>query len=388
VKFLDASGSGSTANAVNAVDFAIKAKAALSSTGAANVRVLSNSWGGGGFSQTLLDEINLANSNDMLFVAAAGNSSSNNDLTAFYPASFQAPNVVAVAATDSNDALASFSNYGATSVHLGAPGVGITSTTIGNTYSTFSGTSMATPHVSGAAALVLSQCAVDTAGVKQTLLATVDVIPSLVGLTVSGGRLNVNTAIRNCASAPAAPPAAPTALTATAGSGQVALQWQASSGAASYNVKRGTVSGGEALLASGVSTPGYTDSTATNGVTYYYVVSAVSASGESANSNEASATPTAPVVTPPPAPTGLSASAGPGAKKITLTWSAAAGASSYTVLRSSTRGGPYAAIASGVAATTYTNTSVSSRTAYYYVVQAVNAAGTSGYSNEATATAR
>src|SRR5262249_38325186 len=157
-KFLNASGSGSTADAVNAIDFVIKTKQAFASSNAANVRVLSNSWGGGGFSQALLDEVNLANSNDILFVAAAGNNASNNDATPFYPASFNAPNVIAVAATDYTDHLASFSNYGTKSVLLAAPGVGIVSTTIGNTYSNFSGTSMATPHVSGAAALVLSHC--------------------------------------------------------------------------------------------------------------------------------------------------------------------------------------------------------------------------------------
>ena len=82
--------------------------------------MLSNSWGGGGFSQSLLDEINPANTSDMLFVAAAGNNGANNDVTPLYPASFVVPNVIAVAATDSTDLRASFSNYGATSVHLAA----------------------------------------------------------------------------------------------------------------------------------------------------------------------------------------------------------------------------------------------------------------------------
>jgi subtilisin family serine protease len=198
IKFLDSSGNGTTSDAINAIEFAIQAKSAFASSGRANVRVLSNSWGGSGFSQALLDEINKANTNDMLFVAAAGNTGTNNDTAPFYPASFDAPNVMAVAATDNNDHLASFSNYGQSSVHLGAPGVLVYSTYPGNSYQYESGTSMATPHVSGAAALVLSRCSLTTAGLKNTLTASVDPLPSLSGLTVTGGRLNVNKAIRAC----------------------------------------------------------------------------------------------------------------------------------------------------------------------------------------------
>src|SRR2546426_7989049 len=194
-KFLDATGTGTTADAINAIEFVVQAKAAFAATSGANVRVLSNSWGGGAFSQALLDEINRANANDMLFVAAAGNNSSNNDVVPHYPSGFNAPNVVAVAATDNTHALPGFSNFGSTSVHLGAPGVDILSTTRNNTYSYFSGTSMATPHVSGAALLVLSKCALDTASLKTLLLNNVDPIPSLSGMTVTGGRLNVNKAI-------------------------------------------------------------------------------------------------------------------------------------------------------------------------------------------------
>ncbi|HEX8812903.1 MAG TPA: S8 family serine peptidase, partial [Terracidiphilus sp.] len=105
---------------------------------------------------------------------AAGNSSSNNDLQPTYPASFNRPNMIAVAATDNNDALASFSNYGPTSVHLGAPGVAVFSTLPGGTYGYLSGTSMATPYVSGAVALMLSVCTLATSDVKKNLLDNVD----------------------------------------------------------------------------------------------------------------------------------------------------------------------------------------------------------------------
>jgi subtilisin family serine protease len=384
VKFLDASGSGTIADAVNAIEFTIQAKKAFGASGAANVRVLSNSWGGGGFSQSLLDEINRANTNNMLFVAAAGNSGADNDTTAFYPAGYTAPNVIAVAATDSTDFKASFSNYGGSSVHLGAPGVNILSTTIGNNYQSFSGTSMATPHVAGAAALVLSHCALDTAGVKNTLLSTVDHLGSLTGLTISGGRLNVNNAIRGCASAPVPP--APTGLAAVGGNTQVTLSWTGSSGATSYIVQRGTTSGSEVPIASGVTSTAFTDSSVTNGTSYYYVVSAQGSAGVSAHSNEATATPVAPPPVALAAPTNLAATAGK--KKIGLSWGASTGASSYLILRSLTSGGPYSQVANGITGTTYQNTGLRTGTTYYYVVTAVNTAGTSGGSNQASAMAK
>src|SRR6266540_2881167 len=171
LKFLSASGSGNTADAIECIQFAIQAKQIFGS--AANVRILSNSWGGGGFSQALLDAINAANSNDMLFVCAAGNNNGNNDTTAFFPANYNAPNVLSVAATDNRDAKSSFSNFGATS--------------------------MAPPHVSGAAALVLSRCTLSTANLKANLMNNVDQISSLAGRTVTGGRLNVNRSLRACA---------------------------------------------------------------------------------------------------------------------------------------------------------------------------------------------
>jgi len=213
-KFLDSAGSGSSVNAINAIEFAIQAKNAFAATAKANVRVLSNSWGGGGFSQALLDEITKANANGMLFVAAAGNNASNDDTVPFYPANYSAPNVVSVAATDNTDHLASFSNFGA-SVQLAAPGVSILSTTIGNTYQYFSGTSMATPHVSGSAALILSRCTLDTATLKTTILSNLDIVPALSGFVGTGGRLNVDKALRACApvTAPVAP-GAPTGTTA------------------------------------------------------------------------------------------------------------------------------------------------------------------------------
>jgi len=116
----------------------------------------SNSWGSSASSVSLVNAIKAANDSDMLFVAAAGNNGSNNDVAPVYPASYGTPNIVSVAASTNWDELASFSNYGATSVDLAAPGEAILSTVTGNAYAVANGTSMATPYVSGTAMLALS----------------------------------------------------------------------------------------------------------------------------------------------------------------------------------------------------------------------------------------
>jgi subtilisin family serine protease len=181
-KFLTASGSGSLANAIKAIDYA-------TNNGA---RILSNSWGGGGFSQTLKDAISRANDKGILFIAAAGNDSSDNDARATYPANYDVPNVIAVAASNNVDGLAYFSNWGARSVLLMAPGENIFSTVINGGYDTYSGTSMATPHVSGATALLLAhQPSLTVADVKERLGRTSEKLRSFRSKISSAGRLNV-----------------------------------------------------------------------------------------------------------------------------------------------------------------------------------------------------
>jgi subtilisin family serine protease len=214
LKFLDSTGSGAVSDAINAIEFAIQTKARFAS--AANIRVLSNSYGGDGFSRAFSDEINKAGANGMLFVAAAGNSAANDDATPFYPAGYNAANEIAVAATDATDALANFSNYGAGTVQLAAPGVSILSTVRSGGYAYFSGTSMATPHVSGAALLTIAACPLlNTAAVRSAILNGVDKIGALSGRTATGGRLNVAAAIQSCAIT--TPPPTPNGVTIWSG---------------------------------------------------------------------------------------------------------------------------------------------------------------------------
>jgi subtilisin family serine protease len=291
IKFLDANGSGSVDAAINGIDFAIQASEAFSSSGLADVRVMSASWAGTGFSQALLDEILVANDHDVLFVAAAGNNAISNDLLPSYPASYNAPNIISVAATTNTDDRAFFSNYGAASVHLGAPGQDILSTTIGGTYQFFSGTSMATPHVSGAAALLLSFCPMNTAGLKDAILNTVQPVPSMTGTTITGGRLDVFGAVRSCVG----PPDVANGLTAAPGDTKVTLKWASAPGATGFNVKRSATPGGPyALVAANVKARTYLDTAVANGTPYYYVVSGLNSLGEGPNSNEAFAIPNAP----------------------------------------------------------------------------------------------
>ncbi|MCR4411149.1 MAG: S8 family serine peptidase [Thermoguttaceae bacterium] len=182
VKFLDSGGSGTTANAVRAVNYATMMHNLYVISGGAkgaNIVLTSNSWGGGAFSQALYDAIMASGDANMLFVASAGNSNVNADASPSYPAAYDLPEIISVAASDQNDAKASFSNWGATSVDLAAPGVNILSTTPNNTYSFYDGTSMAAPHVAGVAALAWSvspQANYET--IRDAIFAGVDVIPA------------------------------------------------------------------------------------------------------------------------------------------------------------------------------------------------------------------
>jgi subtilisin family serine protease len=191
LKFMGRGGFGSTKDAIEAINYVIERKKA-----GVNVRVISASWGSRQKSKALEDVIRKAGEADIIFIAAAGNDSMDADKTPHYPSNYKLPNVIAVAALDRKDQLASFSNYGAKSVHLAAPGREILSTWLDGGYEEHSGTSMATPFVAGVAGLVLSvEPNMSVKELRDRLFESVDKIDSLKGKVVTGGRLNAARAV-------------------------------------------------------------------------------------------------------------------------------------------------------------------------------------------------
>jgi len=307
-KFLGTSG-GSTSNATRAVDYMTD----LKTRHGLNVVATSNSWGGGGASQTLLDAINRGGNNNILFIAAAGNSTTNNDASASYPSNYQCTTaqrtwdcVIGVAAIASNGTIASFSSYGATTVDIGAPGVSINSTLPFNTYGSYSGTSMATPHVSGAAALCASlNPALTGAELRSALLSTTQPTSSLVGKVVNSGRLDVSSMVTTCAGSAGPISGDPSNLAAAAnGATRMDLTWtDGVTNELNWTIQRAlstnSVCGTFNTVATlGANVTSFTDGGLTGSTTYCYQVRASGSGGTTTNwSNTASGTTGAP---PPP----------------------------------------------------------------------------------------
>jgi subtilisin family serine protease len=191
LKFMGRGGFGTTKDAVEAINYAVERKKS-----GVNVRVINASWGSRTKSKALEEAIRAAGREGILFVAASGNDGADADRRPHYPSSYDLPNVLSVAAMNRRDELASFSNYGAKSVHLAAPGAEILSTWLGDSFEEHSGTSMATPVVAGVAALVLSlEPDLDAEALRSRLLETSDRLDVLKGKVSSGGRVNAARAV-------------------------------------------------------------------------------------------------------------------------------------------------------------------------------------------------
>jgi len=363
------------ADAISAIEYAVENGARLSNL----------SFGGYVYNSSLYNAIEDAGEDDNhLFIAAAGNDEEDVDETPHYPACFDLPNIISVAATSNKDELSNFSNYGDNSVDLGAPGGwrtdpsypddDIYSTWLNDSYEYKKGTSMATPHVTGVAALILSVSPSYTySQVKDSILNNVDELDSLSGMVASEGRLNAFKAV--FLNAPSNLNAWPTAYN------QINLSWQDNSGNENgFRIYRGTTPSQLSEIETvGENTTYFQDKTCSIGTTYYYQVTAYAAQGESAPSNTANAT--IPTGTPA-APSDLRGIYG--ANEVMLRWDDNANNEALFSIERKTDWDPWEEIdTAGPNATMYWDSDLPYADILYYRVRAYNQYGYSSYSNTA-----
>ena len=372
LKMLDANGNGTVAHGIEAINYAID-------NGASIINV---SLGGTYPSQSEYKAIESARDAGLLFIAAAGNGGEDNDSDPVYPASYDLDNIVAVAASDFNDNLASWSNYGSTSVDVAAPGVDIYSTKADNSYQYQSGTSMASPHVVGLAALIWAEDdSLTYSEVKERILNGVDIIPTMNGKVLMSGRINANNSINPLPHVPDPPgQLAAGALS----SNQIDLTWtDNSSDESGFKIERKTGSEGtySQIATVGADVESYSDTGLSEVTKYYYRLSAFSPAGSSSYSDEANA------ATYPAAPANLSATA-VSILQIDLSWTDnSSRETGFKIERKTGSEGAYGHIATLDAdVTDYSDTELSQSTTYYYRLYSYSYSGSSSYSNEASDT--
>jgi subtilisin family serine protease len=389
LKILDAAGSGTVADEIEAIEYAINHGA----------HIINASYSGPTYSVFERDAIEMAKDAGILFVAAAGNKGYGNEADGWnndedgqqiYPAGYDLENIVAVAATDHHDSLAGFSNYGPLSVDVAGPGASVLSAYRNNQFKTLSGTSMATPHVSGLAALIWAEdifqngsVTLSFTEVRNRICNGVDVLPALSGRILMAGRINAYQSLVTVD--PLQRPASPSGLDAQAiSSNVVQLTWTDESGNESgFKVVRAQNPGGPyahvGTAAENVSQ--FTDNMARDGSVNYYAVLAFNGHGDSAESLGASAT------TPLAAPTDLTAVA-VSTGTINLSWTDhSAVETGYEIEEKAGPGGSFSLIVMvGAGEESYTRTGLDPAVHYTYRIRATAGGSFSAYSNEASAT--
>lgn len=394
LKFLDATGSGTIADEIAAIGFAV----------AHGAKIMNASFAGPDFSNPEYGAISSASNAGILLMAAAGNEDADNDSVPSYPASFSnpkdpklvkfnlpaLPNIISVTATDQSDSLSFFSNFGLNSVQVAAPGVNILSTiplnlppctfhSFASNYDFCSGTSQATPHVSGLAGLLYSVYPNFTySQIRGTILRYVDNLSTLNNKIQTGGRINAYKALSSLLT--------PTNLSAgPASSSQISLTWtDNATGEDGYKIERKS-SGGDfiQIATTGPGSTSFTDSTLSEVTLYTFRVRAFNTiPADSSFSNEASAT------TPLNPPTNLTATAA-STSQVNLVWTDnSQSEEGYKIERKGPADADFVQIAqAGPNIATFSDSGLNASTTYTYRVRAFNTVtGNSAYSGEASAT--